>query len=163
MLAALLVAGAPVLGAAGLERLVGLLGVAGLLLVSAALAAGMIGLLPWGVASLGGEYVAWLLVRGGEVDDRAPLYAGGLLLVAELGYWSLEHRGVAVSETPLTVRRLLTVALAVSCSVVLGAALLGASAVELGGGVVLELAGVLGALGVLALVTRLVWRERREP
>ena len=138
-------------------------GVAALLLLLVALVFGAAGAVPWAIAALGAEYGAWLLlIRSGGVDDRAPLYAAGILLVGELAYWSLEHRGVEARETPLTLRRLLTVVAGAIGSLLLGAGLLAASAIEVGGGVVLEVVGVLGALGVLTLVARVVWREREE-
>ena len=60
----------------------------------------------------GGEYVA---VLGFEdaLDTRAPLVAGALFVVAELGYWSLELRGAVADEPGTYLRR---VALLARCS-----------------------------------------------
>jgi hypothetical protein len=112
-------------------------------------------LVPWALAALGGEYVAWLALRGGGVDTRAPLYAGGLLLVVELAYWALERRSRARPDVELEVRRALRLLAGTALAMVAGAAVLAASAVSFDGGVALEALGVAAAIAVLVLVAAL--------
>src|SRR5439155_1333429 len=58
-------------------------GAAAVTLLACALALRWPTLLAWSLALLGAEYAVWLTERGGAVDTRSPLYAAGLLLVAE--------------------------------------------------------------------------------
>ena len=139
----------------------GALGVA-LLVVS--LAAGWTSLLPWSVVALASAYASGLAVQDdpGVADGGAPLYGAGLLLVAELGYWSLDLRGPGREERRLLLRRAAALAALAFASVVLGAVVLSLTAVELGGGVVLDAVGVAAAAAALVLIVRLAQRELTE-
>jgi hypothetical protein len=151
----------PALVSDGRERLVGSGGALALVVLAGALA-GLPSLVPWALLALGGEYAAWFALRGGSVDTRAPLYAAGLLCVAELAYWALDRRTLARAEGELEWRRLGTILLLAIASVGLGAVLLGAAAVSLGRSVAIEALGVVGAVGLLVLLARLTWGERQE-
>ena len=74
------------------------------------LAAGLAFLLPVtipvAIALLGAEYVAILGFEAEALDTQAPLVAGALLAIAELGYWSLELRGAVVDEAGTYLRRI---------------------------------------------------------
>jgi hypothetical protein len=107
-------------------------------------------LIAWSLAALGGEYAVWLTERGVSVDTRAPLYGAVLLLVAELAYESIDSSTVPV-EPELYARRALQLAGLALAAVVVGALVLAASAVPLGGGVALTAVGV--AAATLAVVT----------
>lgn len=124
--------------------------------------AGVSSAVPWALAALGAEYAAWFALRGGAVDTRAPLYGAGLLVVAELSYWALDRRSAAHAELELDVRRLVGMLLLLTGSLALGTLLLGASAVSIGGGVVLEALGVTAAVALLVLVAMVVRRGREQ-
>jgi hypothetical protein len=165
---AVAIAGALTAGAAlsagrywALPAALGTLGVALLLL---SLAAGWPSLLPWAVVALASAYASGLAVRDdpGVADGGAPLYGAGLLLVAELGYWSLDLRGSGREERRLLLRRAAALAALAFASVVLGAIVLSLTAVELGGGVVLDAVGVAAAAAALVLIVRLAQRELAE-
>jgi len=109
------------------------------------------------LALLGAEYAALLQLRGGALDGRAPLEAGGLLLAGELGYWALELR---LSSEPrgVPLRRAATmVALAIAAGV-LAALLLLVATVPPGGGLVWDGLGVLAAAAALGLAVTAVRR-----
>lgn len=148
----------------GLEQLVGLGGAFALLALLVALGGGVSSAVAWALAALGGEYAAWLALRDGGVDTRAPLYGAGLLLVAELSYWAIDRRSTARAERQLDVRRAVALLVSLAASIALGTLLLGASSVSIGGGVALEALGVAGAVALLIVVAILVRGERRpEP
>ena len=108
--------------------------------------------IPVAVALLGAEYVALLGFEGGALDTRAPLVAGALLGVAELGYWSLELRGAVADEAGTYLRRIAL--LATLLLGVMGAGVVLLSAVELvsAGGTVVDVLGAFAAVGALTLV-----------
>jgi hypothetical protein len=133
----------------------------GLALLLVSLLAGWPSLLPWSVVALASAYASALAVRDdpGVADGGAPLYGAGLLLVAELGYWSLDLRGPGREERRLLLRRAAALAALAFASVVLGALVLSLTAVDLGGGVVWDVVGVAAAAAALALIVRLTQRE----
>ena len=117
--------------------------------------------MPLALVLLGAEYSAWIVVRGQTLDERAPLVAAGLLLVAELSYWSFErHAGGA--DAAILPRRLATLFGLVLGSIALGVLLLAAASAPAGGGVVLEAAGVACAVGLFVLVSLLARRLMQE-
>jgi hypothetical protein len=110
-------------------------------------------LLAWSLALLGAEYAVWLTERGGAVDTRSPLYAAGLLLVAELGYEGVDWSFVRV-ETELHARRGLQLAGLALGALAAGTVVLAAAAVPVGGGVALTAVGVVAAALALLLIVR---------
>lgn len=133
--------------------LAGALALAALLLLAAALAWPLPSLLPWPLVLLGGLY-AWKL-GGGSVDAWAPVYAGGLLAVAEVAYWSVQLRGRAHDAERLTERRVALIAALAFAAVAAGGLVLAATSVQIGSGVALDLLGVAAAVGALAVVAAL--------
>ena len=86
--------------------------------------------------------------EGSRLDRLAPAYAAGLLLVAELAFWSIESRVPAWSDPELVIWRLARLALACAGAAVLGAVVIAdASAASGGGGLFLETLGVAAAIG----------------
>jgi len=131
------------------------LGVAGAAVVLLALAVALsaTSLLPWPIVALAGLY-AWTL-GGGSVDQWAPMYAAGLLVVAELAYWSTELRGRAQDAEQLTERRAgLIVTLAI-VAVAAGGLILAATSLRIGSGVATDVLGVAAAVAALAVVAGL--------
>jgi hypothetical protein len=143
-------------GAGGL----GATGAAGVLLLVLAVLAGWPGSIAWALVLLGAEYAASLALANGDgaVDAGAPLYAAGLLVVAELAFWSLELRGTAREDAESLRRRL--AALSSLAVAALGLAAVVALVTELpgGGGVLWDAVGVAAAVAALAIVARLARR-----
>jgi hypothetical protein len=121
------------------------------------LALGLVGplpsLLPWPLVILAAAY-AWKL-GGGGVDQWAPVYAGGLLVVAELAYWSIELRGRAQDAERLTERRAALIATLALVAVGAGGLVLAATSLRIGSGVVTDLLGVAAAVAAVAVVAAL--------
>lgn len=112
------------------------------------------GLLASSIAVLGAQYAVSLIVERGSVDPGALLTAGGLILVAELSYWSLEV-SVAPIDRSLPARRLVALGGMALGAVSLATLVLIGSELGVGGGLVLEAVGVAAAVVALALVARL--------
>jgi hypothetical protein len=129
-------------------------------LLAACLVAGWPGSVGTALVLLAAQYAAALAVAAeATVDAAAPLYAAGLLLLAELSYWSLDVRGPGHEETRVVVRRLTTLAVLGVLALVLGAFVVVLTSAPLGGGVLWDSVGVAAAVGILLLVTRLARRE----
>ncbi|MGH3103603.1 MAG: hypothetical protein ACRDN6_05845, partial [Gaiellaceae bacterium] len=134
----------------------GALGACALAMLVASLAAGWTGGVPWTLVLLAGEYAAGLALRGDDVVDAgAPVYAAGLLLLAELAYWSLELRSPGREETRVVVRRLTALGALAFLSVLIGAFVVIVTAAPLGGGLLWDAVGVAAAAGTLAILARL--------
>jgi membrane protein YdbS with pleckstrin-like domain len=89
------------------------------------------------------------------VDARAPLFAAGYLLLAELAHWSGEaHRQVRDERAVLT-HRIAVLALLVLAAVALGALILFAAGLPLAGPLARLALGVTAATITLALIATL--------
>lgn len=105
-----------------------------------------------GVAILGAQQALRLALGSDELDTWAPASAGFLLLVAELAWWSIEPRVPAWSEPWLAPLRLVSVLAVCAAGAVLAGIVLVVASSKVGGGVLLELVGVLAAISALAVV-----------
>ena len=115
------------------------------------------------LVSLGGTYTVLFEAEGSRLDRLAPAYATGLLLIAELAFWSIESRVPAWSDPELVIWRLARLALACAGAAVLGAVVIAdASAASGGGGLFLETLGVAAAIGAVVLVVVLLRRTAFE-
>lgn len=114
---------------------------------------------PAAIGLLGLEYASFLALEDVPLDQRAPLYAAGLLAVAELSYWSLELRAAVTDEPGSHWRRAAFVAWLCLLSLALGAGLLALVDVGVGGGLALEALGALAAAGALAVIAALARRS----
>jgi hypothetical protein len=137
-----------------LEVLVGAIGLLSVLFLAATLVGRFSGLLPWGIALGGGEYAAYLLLREGTMDGFAPVYAAGLLLVAELAYWSLDRLVRGLGEGLLFRRGSLVLAVCIAGGGI-GGLILAAAGFSFTGGLGLEIFGVAAAVAALGLLARL--------
>jgi hypothetical protein len=147
--------------AALVEPPLGLLGAAGVVLVLLAVALGRAGLVAAGLVVVLAGYAASVVARdSAALDPAAPLVGGTLLVVAELAYWSVELRGKESESRSVLVRRLAMLAALTAGAVGLGAGVLAATALPLGGGLVWNLVGVAAAVAALALIARLASVER---
>jgi hypothetical protein len=143
-------AGALAVAAAASRPALLAVGGAAVFLLVVGLVLGRTAAVPWAVAGLGVAYAATL--GGEDLDGRVPLYAAGLLLTAELAYWSLELRKGAPDEPGMAVRRLIGLLVAAVVALVAGSLLVAVAHVPLRGGLVVEAIGVAAAIGALALL-----------
>ena len=122
--------------------------------------AGTLGL---GLAAIGADYAVLFVAEGGSLDRLTPAYAAGFILVAELGFWSIESRIPAWSEPAVVEWRLARlVATCVGAAALAALALVAAAAATGTGGLAVESLGVIAALGSLVLLTVLVGRRSIE-
>jgi hypothetical protein len=126
-----------------------------------AVALGRAGLVAPGLVVVLAGYATLVVLRdAAALDPAAPIVGGALLAVAELAYWSVELRGKQPEERSVVVRRLATLAALTAGAIVLGAGVLAATALPLGGGLVWNVVGVAAAVAALALIARLASTER---
>jgi hypothetical protein len=123
---------------------------------------GFPGAVPWAVVLLGGAYAGSLFLPERGVDGDAPLFALGLVLLAELAYWTRELRTPMSPEPGMLSRRAIAVAAAGLGALVVAALAIAATAIPLGGGVVADLLGIAAAVVALAMVARLAERGRQS-
>jgi hypothetical protein len=142
---------APLAGRAGPVLLIGAVAV---VLYVAALALPWPGVLVWAVGLLGVEYLVSLELRAAPLDLAAPAHAAAWFLCAELGWLGLEAR----RGDRLWAGRALAIALLALAGSALGAVLLLAPAVPLGGGAPVTAVGVAAAVAAAAC---LAWLGRR--
>jgi hypothetical protein len=131
------------------------LGAAGVLWLLVGLAARWSAALAVGIVFLGAEQAVRLTLGPNTVDPWTPAYAAGLLLVAELAWWSIEPRVAAWPEHGVAPRRLAVVVGMCAAGAVVAALVVVAAGAPLNGGVELELVGVAAAVGALAVVAGL--------
>ena len=132
----------------------------GIVALALALVSGWPAPVPLAVVSLGASYAVSLHGHR-AIDGRAPLVGAGLVLVAELAYWSLEQQSAVGEESGLQLRRALSILATTFGSAVVAAILLAATSVPLGGSVTWDafgLAAAAGAVAVLALLSQRVSR-----
>lgn len=68
------------------------LSVVGSVALVAAVVVGWPSLIPAAIVAVGGVYAAQLTIDDAGLDSASPVFAAGLLVTAELAYWSLEER-----------------------------------------------------------------------
>jgi hypothetical protein len=131
--------------------------------LSSGLAAIAVGVLAVAVVLRWPVLVAWAIAVAGAafVVGRPGVGAGdavagcGLLLAAELAYWSIEHDRRIRVERVVTVRRALALAALMLAAVAADLLLVSATALAAPGGVLLAALGAAAAVATLALVLRL--------
>ena len=135
------------------RSVIGAVVLAAVILLALAVAWPFPSLIPWPLVVVAGAY-AWTL-GDGRIDQWAPLYAGGLLAVAELAYWSVEARGRALDAARLSERRVLLIAAVALLAVAASGLVLAATSFRIGSGVATDLLGVAAAVAALAVVAAL--------
>jgi hypothetical protein len=140
-----------------------ILGGAALVLLCIGLAARWSAALAAGIAFLGAEQAVRLATGPSSVDPWTPVYAAGLLLAAELAWWSIEERVPAWSQPGIVLRRLLVIVGLCAAGAALAAMIVVAAGSPLEGGVGLELVGVVAAVAAVAVVAALARRPVRAP
>jgi hypothetical protein len=134
------------------------LGVLGLAALAGALLRASAGLVPWALALLGGSYALALVVADGDLDARAGFVAAGLLLAGELAYWSIEARRWPLEHRAAARARLAGIVILALASATVGTLLVAAGAAVPAGVQLVQVAGVLGAIGALLTLALLARR-----
>jgi hypothetical protein len=118
----------------------------------AALVRGWSVLVPVAMALAAGAYAIELAAADSPLDNAAPVVAVGLVLAAELAYWSLDERESIPGDGGQALRRAAVVALEGVAAVVVAAALLALVDAVRTRGLALDLVGALAAAAVLGTV-----------
>ncbi len=127
-------------------------------LLAASLVLGWATGIPWALGILGGEFVATLYVSGESHNFAAVIYGAGLLLVAELAFWSLDARTRTIDETGLTAGRIFTIASLLGCSLCLGLFGVGVARLSVTGSLALSAVATVAAMLAVGLVAVMMWR-----
>jgi hypothetical protein len=115
----------------------------------AAIVQGWSWLVPVAIALTGGSYAVELAIDDAPLDLAAPVVAVGLLLAAELAYWSLDERSRVPGDLGQGLRRAALVALAAVGALVVASALLALVDEVRGRGIALDLLGAVAAVAVV--------------
>ena len=118
----------------------------------AALVLGWPSLVPVAVALAGGIYALELAIDDVPLDVAAPAVAVGLLLAAELAYWSLDERERAVGDPGQGLRRAAFVALLGVATLVVAGVLLALVDALRARGLALDVLGAIAAVAVLVAI-----------
>lgn len=128
-----------------------------------ALVAGLVlaqpALVPVSLVALGALYGAQLVEEDAPLDAAAPFFGAGLLLTAELAYWSLEEREGVRGERGEAFRRVAIVVGFAAASLVVTAVLLVLVDLVRAGGLAINVAGAAAAAAVLLAIV-VAARER---
>lgn len=109
-------------------------------------------LIPVSLVSLGAAYAIHLYVDDPGLEARAPLLAAGLVLTAELGYWSLEEREYLLADPGDRLRRLGFVLLLGLGALAVGALPLAVADLARTSGLAVDLLGAAAAAAALLVV-----------
>ncbi len=123
-----------------------------LVLLVAALVLRWSPLVPLAIAAAGGLYAAQLSVDGAALDSIAPVIAAGLLLVAELAYWSLEEADSVPGDPGAGLRHAAFLAVLALAAVIVGVLLLALVDVVQAEGLALDVVGAIAASAILAAI-----------
>jgi hypothetical protein len=107
---------------------------------------------PWSLFGAGALYAATLR---DDLDGWSLAVAVGLLLAAELGYWSIEHERLLREERDVVLRRAGGIAALAAATLAGGLVVLTTAGLRVGAGLPLAAAGAVAAVGLLLLIARL--------
>jgi hypothetical protein len=108
---------------------------------------------------VGGLYGAQLAMDGEPLDSAVVLFAAGVVVTAELAYWSLEEREGVRGEEGESARRLAFVMLLGGAALAVGAVLLALVDVVRASGLAVDVLGTVAAAAALLAVV-IAARER---
>jgi len=134
------------------------LGASGGLLLVYLLARANAELVPWPIAFLGAGYAIALVVRGGSVDEGAPLVAVGLLLCGELAAWSVGERFAIATERAVVEARLAALGALTAASLAVAALAVALAAAPAGEGLAWTVGGAAAAVAVVGIAVALARR-----
>ena len=126
----------------------------------AAIVQGWSWLVPAAIALVGGGYAIELALDDAPLDVAAPVVAVGLLLAAELAYWSLDERSHTIGDPGEGLRRAALVATGAAGALVVASALLALVDEVRGRGLALDL---VGAVAAVAVVVTVIASARSQP
>jgi hypothetical protein len=124
---------------------------AAIFLLSLAVAAGRSAPIPFAVMLLGAVYA----IPHGDRAVPAPIYAGALLLTAELAYWSLEERVHGRVQAGVGVPRILAILAVAGAAIPASALVLAAAETDVARSPALTAAGAAAIVACLGLLTAL--------
>jgi len=110
------------------------------------------------LALLGAEYGTFLHLNGEEIGGATAVYAAGLVLAAELAYWSLELRAPVEVASSAIRRRFASIAATVVGAFVVVGVVAYAAGLRTGSGFVLDITGAIALTVALSLVAQLAKR-----
>jgi hypothetical protein len=120
-------------------------------LLSLALATGHSAPIPFAVLVLGASYA----IPQGDRAVAAPIYGAGLLLTAELAYWSLDERVGQRMSPGIVMPRLLAILAVTTAAIPAGAIVLLATEADLARSPGLTAAGALAVVACIGLLAAL--------
>jgi hypothetical protein len=132
-----------------------------LLALVAALVLGWSALVPASIVLLGASYATQLALDDPTLDVKAPLVGAGLLLTAELGFWSLEERQRVQTDRGESLRHLGFVAGLALTALVVGASLLAVADLARTRGLAIDVLGAAAAAAALLVVVLVARRDAR--
>jgi hypothetical protein len=133
-----------------------------ILLLLVALTAGRTAPIPFALLLLGAIYA----IPDGDRAIAAPIYGGGLLLTAELAYWSLDERVRRRVQAGVATPRLLAILAVAAAAIPSGALVLIAAEANVSRSPVLTAAGaaaIVACIGLLAALARVRSRDKTSP
>jgi hypothetical protein len=133
--------------------------IAAVLTLLAALVLARPSLVPAALVLLGGLYGGQLAYDDAALDSAAAAFAAGLLVTAELAYWSVEERERVRAERGDGFLRLAVVALLGVGTLVVAASLLALVDAVRARGLAIDLVGTVAAVAALAAVVVLARRQ----
>jgi hypothetical protein len=128
--------------------------VVALLCLVVALVLGAPQLVPVPFLLLGGAYAVYLVVDDVPLDPAAPVFAAGVLVSAELAYWSLEERDRISGDPGETLRRIAVLGGLAATALLVSGGLLALADVAGTRGLAVDLVGAVAAGAVLASIVR---------
>lgn len=146
----------------GLQRVTVRIAALAVVALVAALVLGWPRLVTLAIALAGGTYAAELAFDDVPLDLSVPVIAAGLVLVAELAYWSLEERPRVPGDPGDGLRHAALVAALALGALVVGVALVALVEAVQTEGLALDVVGAIAASAILAAVL-LAPRARARP
>ena len=135
-------------------------GLTAVLLLAGGLALGWQSGIRWTLLLLGFAYIVTLVASRAALDAWSPLYAGGLLLLAELAYWSVAERLPAQEDSSVIAQRATVIGVTVLSAVGFGALLFLIAGLPIAGGALLTTVGICAAVAALGVISALAWRRQ---
>jgi len=136
-------------------------GLTGAGVLAAGVLVGWVTTIAVGISMLGATYATHLVLDDPPLDGRAALVAGGLLLAAELGCWSIELRRERTHAPGRGLRRLVAELGLCAGGLALSALVLAAADIGRVRGVAIEVVGTVAAAALLWLALRALARPDR--
>ena len=127
----------------------------------AALVLGWSALIPASIVGVGGVYAAQPAIHDARLDTAAPVFAAGLLVTAELAYWSLEERERVRGDAGAGLRHAAFVAVLGVTALLTASVLLALADALRAEGLAVDLLGAAAAAAALFAVA-LMAREHRQ-